>query len=79
MVMMMLALMGQQLVGIGVDADVDIDGDANDDDVGIGGDVDDDFGHFNSFCLSKASGHVELLELSGNNANQEKTKFGDRF
>ena len=29
--------------------------------------------------LSKASGHVELLELSGNNANQEKSKFGDRF
>ena len=28
---------------------------------------------------SKASGHVELLELTGNNANQEKSKFADRL
>jgi len=27
----------------------------------------------------RASGHVELLELTGNNANQEKSKFADRF
>ena len=52
------------------DADVSFDVDADDDDAG-------DFNSFHNF--TKASGHVELLELSGNNANQEKTKFGDRF
>ena len=67
-----------------INTDNDVDGGVEDD---AGDDVEDGFENFCSFCgghhvviwLPKASGHVELLELSGNNANQEKSKFGDRF